>query len=170
MQLNLKRLALLAGPCARAFAARAGLTPQRIDLMLLVRRYAMSQVEIADRLCVTPPVISRMVAALRELGLVITVPDRRDARMRVPRLTEQGQARLALCFPTRTTRGAQTTGEAQWLAVWRPHLAANGIRVDSVLRGYGALDFAVYRHWRRSWRPPRAASTSFGAHRPWSSS
>lgn len=135
MRLNLKRLGLLAGTCARAFAARARLTPQRVDLMLVVRSGPHTQQQIAHRLCVTRPVISRMLAALRELGLIRDARDPEDRRRRIPELTPEGRERLALCFPTPTTRGAQSTGEAEWLSAWRRNLAMLGVRVDSILRG-----------------------------------
>lgn len=70
MRLNLRRLGLLAGKAARMFAARAKLTPQRIDLLLLVRRGRYSQTDLAHRLCVTPCVVSRMLKALVMLDLV----------------------------------------------------------------------------------------------------
>lgn len=147
MRLNLKRLALLSGTCARAFAARARLTPQRVDLMLLIRGEKLLQRQLAERLCVTRPVVSRMIAALCELGLVRNVVAWFDRRCRVPELTESGQARLALCFPRPTRRGAQSTGEAEWLRAWRKHLAKLGIRVDSILRGHMPRTFAVYAAW-----------------------
>lgn len=154
MQLNLKRLALLTGPCARAFAARAALTPQRIDVMLVARRYAASFREIAAMLCVSPPVVSRMVAALSELGLVYVEVDPRDRRRRVPRLTEAGRARLALCFPSPTRRGAQTTGELEWLSAWRSTLTSLKIRIDSVFRGY-VPRFAGFAAWAERYRAER---------------
>ncbi len=147
MRLNLKRLALLAGTCARAVAARVQLTPQRVDLMLVVREGDQTQVQLAQRLCVTPPVVSRMLKALRELGLVDSVVDPCDSRRRIPRLTEAGLERLARSFPKPTRRGAQTRGEAEWLRGWRAHLAKLGIRVDSILRGHMPRTFGVYSAW-----------------------
>ena len=102
--------------------------------MLLLRGFWLTQKELAWRLCVSPPVVSRMLSALAELGLVQRDVDPQDRRRRVPRLTEAGYARLALCFPEPTTRGAQATGEATWLATWRPWLAQLGLRVDTILR------------------------------------
>ncbi len=154
MHLNLKKLALLTGTCARAFAAKAGLTPQRVDVLLLVRRFHCTHREIALQLCVSRPVISRMLAALRELGLVYEVDDFRDRRRRIPQLTEAGRARLAMCFPSPTIRGAQTTGELEWLASWRSTLARLGVRVDSVARGR-LPTFASFEVWKQ-WRARRA--------------
>lgn len=147
MRLNLKRLGLLAGKCARVFAERADLTPQRIDLMLLLRGFRLSQKEIAWRLCVSHPVVSRMLSALEELELVRRVTDPEDRRRRIPLLTARGYARLALCFPEPTTRGAQATGEATWLASWRPLLAELGLRVDNVLRARTPWFFEALAAW-----------------------
>lgn len=152
MRLNLKRLALLSGKCARVFAERAGLTPQRVDMLLLLRGFRLTQKEIAWRLCVSPPVVSRMLSALEDLELVYRAGDRADRRRRIPQLTDAGQARLARCFPEPTTRGAQTTGEATWLATWRPWLAQQlGLRVDSMLRARPPAPdcYEVFAAWNR---------------------
>ena len=111
MKLNLRRLGLLSGRAARVFAARAKLTPQRVDLMLLLRSYRLNHTELAERLCVSRPVVSRMLHALVTLGLVCSHTDERDSRARIPRLTQSGFERLARCFPNRTRRGAQDVGE-----------------------------------------------------------
>ena len=146
MRLNLKRLGLLAGRPARVFAERAGLTPQRIDLMLLLRGWELPQWEIAQRLCVSRPVVSRMVDALVELELVIRTRTE-DGRVRIPRLTAKGRARLALCFPNPTFHGAQDEGEIRWLRVWRHAIAGLGVRVDSILRSRQPDFFHLFVAW-----------------------
>ncbi len=134
MRLNLRRLGLLAGKAARMFAAQANLTPQRVDLMLLVRRGRYSQTDLAHRLCVTPCVVSRMLKALVQLRLVVQETCDRDGRVRLARLTEDGQTRLARCFPRPTYSGAQDHGETKWLRWWRDSMSRLGIRIDTVRR------------------------------------
>lgn len=116
------------------FAARANLTPQRVDLMLLVRSGRYGQTDLAHRLCVTPCVVSRMLKALATLGLIVQEICESDRRVRIPRLTEDGRLRLALCFPSATRTGAQDHGEAMWLRWWRGSMRRLGIRVDNVPR------------------------------------
>lgn len=126
MRLNYKRLGLLAGKAARECARMIGLTSARLDLMVLVWRFDRTQVELATILCVSPSVISRMVDALEELGLVVrTVP--LDRRKRVIRPTAQGLMKLrALDVPgidEGGLKGAQCVGERVWTRYWRPHLS-----------------------------------------------
>lgn len=134
MRLNLKRLGLLAGKGARMFAERAKLTPQRVDLLLMLRRERLKQSDLAAFLCVTRSVVTKMVVALEGLGLVVRTIGERDRRERYAQLTEQGRRRLALCFPTPTKYGAQDQGEIQWLRHYRTYIATLGIRVDGILR------------------------------------
>lgn len=143
MRLNLKRLGLLAGKAARVFAAQADLTPQRIDLMLQLRGWYLRQADLADRLCVTRSVVSRMVDALVEMGLVVRIVGD-DRRERYPRLTEAGHARLARCFPEPTWDGAQDKGEIRWLHRWRDAIAELGIVVDSILTSEQPQIFASF--------------------------
>lgn len=116
------------------FAARAELTPQRVDLLLMLRRETLKQSDLANYLCVTRSVVTRMVDALEDMGLVTRTRGSTDRRERHASITEAGRARLALCFPEPTWHGAQDQGEIQWLRWWRKHIAAYGIRVDSILR------------------------------------
>ncbi len=134
MRLNLKRLGLLAGKGARMFAERARLTPQRVDLLLMLRRECLKQSDLAAFLCVTRSVVTKMVVALEGLGLVVRSVGTRDRRERYARLTDAGRARLELCFPTPTKYGAQDQGEIQWLRWYRTYIATLGIRVDGILR------------------------------------
>ena len=160
MRFNLRRLGLLSGKAARRFARRAGLTPQRIDLMLLVRRSRLSQREIASQLCVSPSVVSRILDALVELGLVERTCDLHDGRIRVPELTHTGRERLARCFPDPTFHGAQDEGEITWLAYWRTSIANLGIQVDSILDSVAPAYFdgyAVHHECYVARRPADAA-------------
>jgi len=147
MRLNLKRLGLLAGKAARVFAARAELTPQRIDLMLLLRGAPLSQRQIAERLCVCGAVVSRIVDALVELELVERLVPVDDRRLRIPRLTVLGVQRLARCFPRATRHGAQDVGERTWLRAWRSDIATLGIHVDNILRSRTPDFFRAMAMW-----------------------
>jgi DNA-binding MarR family transcriptional regulator len=166
MRLNFKRLGLLGGKAARECAKLAGLTSARVDLMVLLRRYDRSQVELATILCVSPSVVSRMVTALEELGLVWRhVPDW-DLRIRFIRLTDAGLAQLHLCFgdapklPHDGTRSAQCVGEAAWLLDWKAPLAKRKARIGSLVRS-AAPPFWEFRERNRQnpyaayFRPPR---------------
>jgi len=144
MRLNLKKLGLLAGKAARIFAARAGLTPQRVDLMLLMRGWSLKQADLADRMCVTRCVVSRMLDALVEQDLVVRRVGDTDRRERYPELTQKGREALAKCFPEPTFHGAQDHGEIRWLHRWRHNIALLGIRVDSILRSRPPQIFANY--------------------------
>ncbi len=160
MRFNLRRLGLLAGKAARGFARRAGLTPQRIDLMLLVRRGPASQREIADQLCVSPSVVSRILDALEQLGLVARTRDLHDPRVRIPELTDAGRERLALCFPSPTIHGAQDEGEITWLTYWRTSIASLGIQVDSILTSVAPAYFDGYAVHHECYLPPRVADAA----------
>src|SRR6185369_10206810 len=94
MRFTFKRLVLLAGKAARAFAKIAKSTPQRIDLLLAVRFQSLPQKYVASELGVTAPVVSRMVDALEKLGLVKRVVPLGDRRIRLVCLTPKGQSAL----------------------------------------------------------------------------
>ena len=84
-----KRLALLAGPMARAFAGVVNLTPQRVDLMFFLRERPMIQRDLALEMGVVRSVVSKMVTALEKLGLVERRGVKGDRRMRLVTLTER---------------------------------------------------------------------------------
>ena len=88
--LTAKRIYLLAGKIARCFAGLTGMTPARVDLLLLLREGELVQRDIGRLLCVCPSVITRLVNALQKLGLVRRrVPDE-DRRLRLVSLTDKG--------------------------------------------------------------------------------
>lgn len=93
-----KKLYLLAARRARAFAAIAGLTHQRADLLIAIMRRALSQRELVETLCVSAPVVSRMVSALEKLGLVERRRSDRDKRVKLVDITKDGMARLNVYF------------------------------------------------------------------------
>src|SRR5688572_1120667 len=84
-----KRLALLAGPCARGFGALVSLTPQRCDLMFCLRERPMIQRDLAFELGVVRSVVSKMVTALEKLGIVERRGVPGDRRLRLVTLTQR---------------------------------------------------------------------------------
>lgn len=134
MRLNFKRLALLAGTASRACAAMVGLTPARLDLLALIVDGARSQIELGTILCVSAPVVSRMVTALVELGLVQRRRTDEDRRLRFVELTARGAAQIAPSFDDQEhfllhhgQRSAQCFGEMLWVHDWYMPLQRLGI-------------------------------------------
>ena len=84
-----KRLALLAGRGARAMASLVCLTPQRCDLLLRLYREPQIQRALAFELGVVRSVVSKMVTALEELGLVVRRGLEGDRRLRLVTLTNR---------------------------------------------------------------------------------
>ncbi|MBK6695417.1 MAG: MarR family transcriptional regulator [Myxococcales bacterium] len=95
LRLTFKRATLLAGHWARQLALVAKLTPARADLMLLLRDHPMLQSGIIREMCVSAPVVSRMLKALEGLGLVQRRPHPSDRRYRIVELTRLGHEALA---------------------------------------------------------------------------
>lgn len=98
LRLTFKRATLLAGHWARQLALVAKLTPARADLMLLLRDHPMLQAGIIREMCVSAPVVSRMLKALEGLGLVQRRPHPSDHRYRIVELTRLGHEALAPLF------------------------------------------------------------------------
>jgi DNA-binding MarR family transcriptional regulator len=93
-----KKLVLMAGYAARAFAKEFDLTPARIDLMLALQFGPTLQRDLARDLAVTPPVVSRMLRALEGLGLVFRRKLEEDRRHRIVALTSWGKSTLETLF------------------------------------------------------------------------
>jgi len=139
MRLNFKRLGLLCGKAARACARVAGLTSARADLLALLLRGEHPQVALAAILCVSPPVISKMVRALVAQGLVRRrIPDD-DRRYRLCSLTAEGLARAHRCLDeiggdtADGTWSAQCIGEATWTHDWKKPLSRLGLEVRIIV-------------------------------------
>lgn len=91
-----KRLALLAGPMARAFSGIVHLTPQRVDLMFFLRERPMIQRDLAFEMGVVRSVVSKMVTALEQLGLVERRGVKGDRRLRLVTLTQRAFQLMSL--------------------------------------------------------------------------
>lgn len=141
MRVNFKRLGLLSGRAARGCARRMGLTSARLDLLVILLRNELAQVDLAAILCVTEPVVSVMVKVLEEEGWVQRRHPPGDQRIKLCSLTPQGRIRLAPHLndaPRGDPNGnfsAQCTGETVWLRNdWKPELLAAGIDCEPLLR------------------------------------
>jgi DNA-binding MarR family transcriptional regulator len=120
MGLNLRRVALLAGKTARGLARLAGLTPARADLLIELGRKARTQVDLAAQLCVSPPVVSRMLVALEKLGLVERTRRSGDRRYKLVSITDKAAElleRLRRIFLERNEE-VQTRAESMWCEEW----------------------------------------------------
>ncbi len=125
MRLNFKRLGLLGAHPARALAREVDLTSARFDLMTLLLQHARIQREIAAILCVAESVVSRMVTALEEAGLVRRTTPERNRRVRYVSLTDTGRAKIELfandeelLLPSDGRESMQCLGEVAWMAHW----------------------------------------------------
>lgn len=90
------RLILSIGRRSRGWLGRdlagLGLHPGQDLVIQLLGDATLSQRELADRMHVEPPTITRMVQRLETAGIVERSADLRDARVSRVRLTPQGQA------------------------------------------------------------------------------
>jgi DNA-binding MarR family transcriptional regulator len=98
VRFTFKRFVLLAGKNGRAFSKLNGSTPQRNDLLMLIRHGELAQKQIALALGVTRPVVSRMIDALEERGLVKRTIPPEDRRYRIISLTPKGEKSLMVLF------------------------------------------------------------------------
>jgi DNA-binding MarR family transcriptional regulator len=89
LRVTFKRLMLLAGKGARAMASLVWLTPQRCDLMFYLREKPMIQRDLAFEMGVVRSVVSKMVTALEQLGIVERRGVEGDRRLRLVTLTQR---------------------------------------------------------------------------------
>jgi DNA-binding MarR family transcriptional regulator len=76
----------------RRALARFGLTAARFDLLYIVKKEGgLLQRELQRALGVAAPTVSRMLASLEELGLVVREVDEEDRRQRYVELTKAGR-------------------------------------------------------------------------------
>lgn len=128
MRMNFKRLALLGGHAARGIAKLVGLTSARLDFIALLVRGPLCQRDIADKLCVSQPVVSRMVRALMRDGFVKREVPNADRRYRMVSLTAFGRdeyVSLTDCewfLPDDARVDVQGIGEALWSGHWEKGL------------------------------------------------
>lgn len=84
-------------------ARRAGLTPQRHLLLLMIKgaRDGSEQstvTELSERLQLAQSTVTELVSRAEEVGLVVREQSQSDARVALLRLTERGEQRLAESF------------------------------------------------------------------------
>jgi DNA-binding MarR family transcriptional regulator len=88
-----------------------GLTAARFDLLYVLREHLMEmrgpmpQRDVVRELGVTPPVVSRMLKSLRELGLVTRQRDPLDGRAWLVSLTVSGRYAIRDAVDVFITRG-----------------------------------------------------------------
>ena len=128
-----KKVVLMAGYAARAFANIAGLTPARVDLMLALQFGPSLQRDLALDLAVTPPVVSRMLRSLEELGLVVRRKLEEDERHRIVELTDWGRAKLGILFDgffvDDGSTTAQSNAENRFVDEYEQDLKEGGLRI-----------------------------------------
>ena len=131
---SFRRLVLLAGKGARAFAALAQLTPARGDMMFAMLREELSQKQLVLALGVSKSVVSRMVRALEKLQLVARRTPKEDRRVRLVSLTESGRVALDIFFdgwmPDDGHESIQADAEHEVLEQLRDELVGTGFRVE----------------------------------------
>jgi DNA-binding MarR family transcriptional regulator len=84
-------------------ARRAGLTPQRYQLLLTIkgapdRSESLTVTDVADRLQVAQSTATELVSRAEEAGLVQRSGSPKDGRVAVVRLTDAGNVCLGECF------------------------------------------------------------------------
>jgi DNA-binding MarR family transcriptional regulator len=92
------RLRIAAGRIARDGSAQTqadGMTPSRIAALSVLATHGPQRMgELAERMAISAPTVSRLVECLGERGLVERVPDPDDHRATQVRLSAAGTARL----------------------------------------------------------------------------
>ena len=93
-------------------ARRAGLTPQRHLLLLMIKgaRDGSEQstvTELADRLQLAQSTVTELVSRAEEVGLVAREQSQSDARVALLRLTPEGEQRLERSFTALSTEREQ---------------------------------------------------------------
>ena len=84
-------------------ARRSGLTPQRYQLLLMVkgapdRSETLSVTDLAERLQIAQSTATELVTRAAEAGLVTRAGSPKDGRVALVKLTPEGESRLAQCF------------------------------------------------------------------------
>ena len=133
MRMTFKRLALLGGHPARGYARIVKLTPARLDFVLALADQARCQRQLAEVLCVSEAVISRMVRVLVRKGLVQRHIPLADRRFRIVSLTKEGRELLETLADheqpfENLDVDSQALSESSWLEDWREPL--QGSRLD----------------------------------------
>ncbi|MEJ2864649.1 MarR family transcriptional regulator [Actinomycetospora flava] len=86
----------------------AALPPLQTSVLATLEDHAPLRLsELARREAVTPPTMSRVLAALDEAGLLIRTPDPQDARSALIHLSEEGHAAIRRIRTERTASLAQ---------------------------------------------------------------
>jgi DNA-binding MarR family transcriptional regulator len=97
-------------------ARKAGLTPQRYLLLLMIKgapngHESSTVTELAERLQLAQSTVTELVSRAEEIGLIVRKRSAEDGRIAYLRLTEDGERRLARSF-TSNERERQALREA----------------------------------------------------------
>lgn len=151
MRLNFKRIGLLCGRTARACARVLGLTSARLDVLALLLRHELAQVEIAAVLCVTEPVISVIVRTLEAQGWLQRRRHPKDGRVRLCSLTAIGRYKMESHLNDQVNvdpdgqYSAQCMGEQFWLGdSWQEPLKGIGLELHTFL-AHHQTELPVFR-------------------------
>ena len=80
-------------------AAQAGLTAQRYDLLLMIHSAGELRVsELCELLDLQQTAVTELLNRTEEAGLIIRKPSTHDGRVRLLRLTREGERRLIRVF------------------------------------------------------------------------
>ena len=82
-------------------SAAAGLTPQRYDLLLMIKTgegETSTVTELSERLALRQPAVTELVKRAVESGLVERAKSQLDGRVALLRLTEKGERQLMEAF------------------------------------------------------------------------
>src|SRR4051812_31768663 len=84
-------------------ARRFGLTPQRYQLLLMIkgapdRSETLTVTDLAERLQIAQSTATELVTRAVDAGLVTRAGSPRDGRVALVKLTAEGESRLARCF------------------------------------------------------------------------
>jgi DNA-binding MarR family transcriptional regulator len=115
-----------------------GLTIQKYRVLAYLDRAPATPSELAYRLTVQAPTVSRLVAALTERGYISSEVDGRDRRRNVLRVTDAGR---------RAITQASTASQAAMDRILAPLPARDRAAVD---RGLKLLGGAMLEYWRQT--------------------
>ena len=160
--MTFKRLALLGGHPARGYARIVKLTPARLDFVLALADQDRCQRQLAEVLCVSEAVISRMVRVLFELKLVQRHIPLADKRFRIVSLTPEGRQVLETLADheqpfENLDVDSQALSESGWLENWHEPLQSIGLEfLHQIAKGQCSASrrpeppYAAMRmHWRK---------------------
>lgn len=111
----------------------AGLHPAQVRVLMALQGRAIGPSELAERLQVSLPTISKTLAVLERHGWIERAPDEADRRRVVVRLTQEGHERMAQAVRDGVTQLADALA------------AADESELDNIERGFASLRVVLAR-------------------------